>query len=441
MSELRWPWLLVVTVLLLGFVAGLLAGCDFPSSQSTAVPVVPTDTPPPSLATAIPTDTGPAAPTVITLTIWTTEAFSPTQVVSSGQVLVQQVTAFEAAQPDVRLDFVPKRPYGKGGILDYLLTTHAVVPDLLPDLVVLDVDELHTAVQAELLQPLDNLLPASLVTDLYPFARDAGTFEGRLHGLQFQADLDHLVYNTGEMAIPPSSWPGVLSNPGPYTFPAGGQSGLVNDAFLIQYLTVHPWPSEDDPNEPFLDAEGLTAVLQFYQDGASRGIFPADILDYHTTDDSWRDYLAANSAMTQVSAYRYLAERARSQNSTAAPIPGINGPVAPISRGWVLALVTSDPVRQSAAVEFMSQWMAPETNAAWNRATGYLPTRQTALAPWDQLDNYTPFVHQQLQAARPRPVIANYTQIATALQEAVQDVLTGAATPEEAATQAMEGVQ
>jgi ABC-type glycerol-3-phosphate transport system substrate-binding protein len=405
------------------------------------MPTLPTDTPSPAQPTALPTDIAPLAPSVITLTIWTTEAFSPTQTITSGRILAQEVAEFEASQSDVRLEFVLKKPYGKGGILDYLLTTGAVVPELLPDIVVMDVDELRAAVQAELVQPLDELLSPDLISDLYPFALQASTFERRLYGLQYQADLEHWVYDTGRMAIPPSSWPGVLSNPGPSIFPAGGQASLVNDAFLIQYLAVRPWPAEGSADASFLETDSLAAVLQYYQDGLSRGIFPADILDYQTTNDCWREYLTRQIATAQVSAHQYLAERHRAQNSAPAPIPAINGPAAPLNRGWVLALVTPDPVRQSAAAEFMSQLLAPETNAAWNQSTIYLPTRQAALALWDPEDSYGPFIHQQLQAARPRPAIPNYARTAAAMQQAVEDVLTGMATPDEAAAQAVESVQ
>ena len=89
----------------------------------------------------------------------------------------------------------------------------------------------------------------------------------------------------------------------------------------------------------------------------------------------------------------------------------------------------------------MLQLMDPATNAAWNRAAGFLPTRQTALVEWDLADGYTQFIDQQLQTARPHPPVANYTQIAAALQTAVESVLTGAATPEEAAEQVVSSVQ
>jgi multiple sugar transport system substrate-binding protein len=393
--------------------------------------------------TPIPTDqvdATPPAPSAITITIWTTEVFTPTQAITSGQILADQVATFEAAHPDVQLQFVVKMPYGKGGILDFLLTTQAVVPALLPDLVFLDVDEVSAAAQAGVVRPLNDLVSPELIADLYPFAQEAGTFAGQLYALQFQANLDHLAYNTGRLAIPPRSWPGVLSSSGPYIFPAGGQAGLVNDDFLIQYLAVRPW-SPQDPDEPFLQADSLTAVLQYYQDGVTRGVFPADILEYHTADDCWRDYWGGEAILTHVSAHRYLTDGNQRPSTAMAPIPTINGPGAAISRGWALALVSSDPARQSLAMEFMTQLLSPEVLGAWNLAAGYLPTRQAALDTWDEEDSYTRFASQLLQTAQPHPRIANYTQVAAALQQAIADVIAGATTPEEAAARVIEDTQ
>jgi ABC-type glycerol-3-phosphate transport system substrate-binding protein len=440
MCSSRWkgrPALTIALALLFVVVIVLLTGCDLSPAQPTTAPGVPTEPPAPSQPTAMPTpaaDTTPV-PTVITLTVWTTEVFSPTEAITSGQVLAQQVADLEETFPNVRLQFVLKQSYGKGGMLDYLLTTQAAVPALLPDLAIIDMDELRVAVQAGVVQPLDDLLPVELVTDLYPAAREAATFDGRLYALQFLADLEHLVYNTGKMTVPPRSWPGVLSNPGPYVFPAGGVAGLVNDAFLIQYMAAQPTSSGEASQGLLLDEDPLAAVLQYYQDGMSRGVFPASVLGYHTTDDSWQDYLSGDASLSHVSAHRYLSDRAGLQGTALAPIPAIDGPAEAINRGWGLILVTSDPVRQSAAARFMIYMLSPQTSADWTLAADYLPTRQTALALWDQGDSFVPFAHQQLLAAQPRPVIANYTKVAAAMQVAVVNILTGAATPEEAAAQ------
>jgi multiple sugar transport system substrate-binding protein len=306
-----------------------------------------------------------------------------------------------------------------------------VVPELLPDLAIIDAEELPTAVQAQVVQPLDDLVSPDLVNDLYPFARAMISFDGQLMGLLYRADLDHMVYNTGKLTVPPRSWPGVLSDPGTYIFAAGGQGGLVNDSFLVQYLAVHPWPA--DAGEPFLEESSLIAVLQFYQDGVTQGVFPLDILDYHTTEECWPAYAADMADLTHASAHRYLVEGQDLPSSAVAPIPAINGAASAIGRGWALVLVTNEPNRQALAVEFMVQFLSPATNAAWNRAVGYLPTRQSALANAAEDDSYARFIHQQLMAAQVRPRLSNYAQVAAALQEAVEDVVTGAATPEEAA--------
>ena len=452
---------------------GVLAACDWqpvqPTDQpeasatasiSTATPApgqlpAPEPSGTPAQSTGTPVDAGPAGtPAVsnaITLTMWTTVSFSPTLNITSGQILAQQVDLYEADHPRVRLEFVLKEPYGKGGLLDFLSTAGAVVPGLLPDLMILDVDELGMAVQTGLVQPLDGLIPENLLTDLYPFAREAATFNGQLYGLQVQADLDHLIYNTGKMTSPPRSWSNVLSGPGPYLFPAGGKAGLANDAFLVQYLAVQDQSGATGPDSPFLNADNLTRVLQFYRDAWSSGIVPAKIMSYHTTDDVWNDYALGQAALAQVSAHRFLlalrqspshgGDLERLTSSAVAPIPAVNGPAAPIGRGWVLVLVTSDPARQAAAVDWMVQLMNPATNAAWNEAADYLPTRAAAMAEWRPGESYSQFIRQQLQAAHPRPLLVDYTRVAAALQEAILAVLNGTATPQEAANQAIAGSQ
>lgn len=446
----RGPWLSLVLLLLSVLAAVLLGGCDLlpttptPQTGDGSAGVDETPMSPEPTAGLTPAEATPGSPTLITLTMWTTESFSPTQVITSGQILAARVAEFEADYPDVRLEFLLKAPYGRGGILDYLLVTPPVVPELLPDLAVIDVDELPAAVQAGVLQPLDNQVSPELVADLYPFARQGASFDGQLWGLQYQAELSHLVYNTGKLTVPPRSWPGVLSSPGIYAFPAGGQGGLVNDSFLIQYLAVRPWPLESDPEAPFLDVDSLTAVLQFYRDGISRGVFAPEILDYQTVDDCWAAYVAGQADLAHVSARRYQLEGEALPNAAVAPIPAITGAGPPISQGWALVLVASDPERQALAVDLMARWMGAETNANWSRAAGYLPTRQSAssllseAAEAGEAASYLRFIDQQLQAARPRPRLPNYAQVAAALQEAVEDVVSGAAMPEEAAARIIE---
>lgn len=445
MRPITWPALLLVLIFL--GIGLLLVGCGQADTQPPDVSPVPSGEPTASTGGPEPRPTGgsegivPPVQTAITLTIWTTEAFSPTQTITSGRIVAQQVALFEAARPEVQVEFVPKRPYHEGGLKEFLLNTGAVVPELLPDLVFIDVDELQEVVQAELAQPLDGLLAAEVADDLYPFARESCTFDGSLYCVPFQADLDHLVFDQQVIESAPSSMPGVLAYREPYVFPAGGREGLVNDSFLIQYLDTRQLPAVANPRDPFLEINSLVATLQFYGDGGSRGIIPPQVLEYETTADCWAAFLAQQATLAQVSAHVYLTGRSMAASTAVAPVPGSDGPAPAIGRTWVLALTTANPARQATAMQFVEQLIAPEVNAAWNRATGYLPTRQEALANWDQADPYTPFVQQLLREARPRPRFTNYVKVAGELQTAVVAVLSGTRTPEEAANQVIEKSQ
>ena len=56
-----------------------------------------------------------------------------------SQLLRQQVADSEAQEARVSVQFTLKKAYGSGGIDEFLQTTHAVVPERLPDIAVVDV--------------------------------------------------------------------------------------------------------------------------------------------------------------------------------------------------------------------------------------------------------------------------------------------------------------
>jgi len=404
-----------------------------PVPTATAVTVTETPTTTPTTATL------PTVPPVITLTLWTTEPFSPAQAEASGQILGQQIEAFTAAHPDVVVEYVLKKPYGKGGILNFLLTTSAAVPAAMPDLVSIDTIELKEAAQAGLLQPLDELVSTELQEDLFPFAQEVGRFEGQLVGLQFETDIEHLIYNTNKLEEPPLTWTDVLTDEVSYIFPAGGREGLVNDAFVIQYLALGS-QLVDESGQPALNAELVTQVLQFYKDGYEMGVIPPSVLEFKTLDDCWPVYLSAEVAMTNVSSGRYLADRKLLMYTRFAPIPTRDGNVTTLSQGWAWAIVTSDPARQALAAQLIEWLMEPENSAEWNLAAGHLPTRKAAFEVLGSEDSYYPFLSKQLEGAQPRPAGAIYSNVARVLQQGVERVMTGEATPQEAAKAVIESI-
>jgi hypothetical protein len=109
-------------------------------------------------------------------------------------------------------------------------------------------------------------------------------------GLQFETDVEHLIYNTNKIDSAPITWREVISDSVAYIFPAGGEGGLVNDSFLIQYLAMGG-QLLDESGEPVLDKDALVEVLQFYADGLEAGAIPSSVLEFAHLDDCWVVYV------------------------------------------------------------------------------------------------------------------------------------------------------
>jgi multiple sugar transport system substrate-binding protein len=232
----------------------------------------------------------------------------------------------------------------------------------------------------------------------------------------------------------------VLSDSVAYIFPAGGEGSQVNDAFLLQYLAVGGRLLDEGGN-PALDKDALVEVLQFYRDGLEAGAIPSLVLEFADLDDCWVVYVSAQAALSHVSSDKYLADRGVLKNTSFAAIPTRDGNAATLSKGWALAVVTEDSARQAVAAQFIEWLLAPENNANWNRAAGHLPTRQAAFDYLGTEDAYFPFARRQLTHVYARPMNPAYSEIGRVLQRAVQDVLQGETTPQEAADAAIAAVE
>jgi ABC-type glycerol-3-phosphate transport system substrate-binding protein len=69
-------------------------------------------------------------------------------------------------------------------------------------------------------------------------------------------------------------------------------------------------------------------------------------------------------------------------DTAAAPIPTISGERFTLATGWVWSLANSNPERQALAVELAEFLTESRFLARWTAAAGFLPTRPSALAAW-----------------------------------------------------------
>jgi multiple sugar transport system substrate-binding protein len=334
---------------------------------------------------------------------------------------------------------VVKNEAGKGSVSDYLRTASQAAPGVLPDVVVLNLADLAPLARAGLVVPLDGRISPSLIDDLLPGARTAGSVDGQLMGIPFEMDVEHLIYNTNKVTSTPLSWSDIISANTTYVFPAKGRNGLVNDAFLIQYLSLGG-RLQDEEGQPFLDEQVLRTVLDYYRQGLKEGVIPPEVLSISTPDEVWPDYVAAQVGMTHANSHRFLTDKNVLRSTEFASIPTSDGAPLTIGRGRALAIVTVDPDRQIEATRLIEWLMAPDNNAAWSRVTMYLPTRYAAFDLMGDEDPYWPFLESQLEVAVPSPAFPEFDQLGRVLQQAIIEVLSEEATPEEAASAAVQTI-
>jgi len=398
------------------------------SHTPTAIALTPSATPQPQ-----PLPPTPVPDTAITLTLWLPTRFLPAEDNAAYQVLQRQLDEFAQATDGVSGQIIVKQDRGPGGLLDLLRTASPVAPAALPDIIALDQSDLETAARSGLVQPIGALLPADVIDDLYPFARDLGSFNNELYGVVYSADLEHLA--TGSTTPPPATWNDLLETPRRYLFPLG-TSNTVSDAVLAHYLSAGGRLADEEGN-PALDEVALRTLLQTYQDAREAGVLPSNSSELDSADKVWNTWRGLGTAVANLNATRYLSVEMRLPDLQVGDVPALIQPARSLGRGWAYAIVTTDPRRQAAAAQLLQQLLVPQNNGEWTRAAGVLPGRAAALAQWDQTEPYTAFADDLLSRAQALPPVSIRAVVGPILRKAIDDVLADRASPAEAARAAM----
>ncbi len=442
-------WGQLITGLLVGIGLTVMIGCQSPTdvspiNQPTSVEAksTPTDSPeqtPTIEATSTPSPTSTPGP--ITLRFWTVEEISPLAESDISEFFQASMRSFERSNPDIEVEVSIRKAGGKGGILDYLRTAGEVAPSILPDVAIIDASSLEPALVDNLLQGLDGRLDRSIVRDLLPAARRMGTVNDTLAGVPIGIDMEHTVYNTQVFTETPVVWTDLLSKNTPYLFPARGVNGLVNDATLSQYFSAGGELLDSDGN-PKIDDHVLLDVLEFYRQAVASNIISSSVLEAATTEELWPRYLEGEAGSAQISVRQNLTDRDLLTNTAFGPPPRQNPTDIPVAilHGWVLVLITDDINRQDAALRLMESFLSPAQNATWNELNKSIPVRDTVYRQLAGNDPYWEFLAEQLNTAQSEPGFTEYDRMGRIIQQAVEQVIRGESTPNEATATALDAL-
>jgi ABC-type glycerol-3-phosphate transport system substrate-binding protein len=402
---------------------------ETPSSEEAAVPSVETPSP----------ETAPDEPGVVRLTVWVAEGLSPSDDSPGGETLASQLAAFDDMHPDIQVEVQAKSVSGRGSALDYLRTAPPVAPSVLPDVVLLNRRALIEAAREGLILPLTDETLSAIEEDLYPAAVELGSVDDLPVGIPYLLEIHHNVYRQPLFEDePPLAYADLLPERPielpTYVFPAAATGG-VNDDTLLGYLAAGGSLTNAE-GTPFIDVTALANVLTFYEEAREGGVLDASVLQYETTSETWEAFRQGEAGLAAVSSMPYLAARDQVPDAGLASVPTIDGEPLTLVTGWSWALVASDPERSAAASTLLAWLMEPVNQGTYAQSVGYLPSQSAALAVWGDDDPYVSFANSLLDTARlpPGPVIDS--TVGAAMQTAVEDVLLGRASAQEAAAAA-----
>lgn len=369
------------------------------------------------------------------LVIWLPPEFDPARPGPASELLQERVVAFEADHPGLRVRLRIKEQSGPGGLMETLSAASSIAPDALPDVIALHPAALTAAALKGLIQPLDGILERPPEETWFPYARMAAEIDGGYYGFPFASDAQVFAYRTGVHSSPPLSWARLLEADQPFLFPAGDPGALYT---LVQYSAMGGTLAGPS-GRPALDPSTLTRVLAFYASAHSSGMLPEEAARYSTAEQTWQQLMQGRVAAAAAPLSSFL-DAQDTAFITASPLPSQNGTGVSVAYTWSWAVVTADPYQQQLAAEWIQGVSEPEFLGPWTEAHGLLPPSSAALDRWQE-DSGAAAVALLAPTLQPRPSEEDLATFGPHLKDAVLMVLSGGATPDEAALQAAQAIQ
>jgi ABC-type glycerol-3-phosphate transport system substrate-binding protein len=413
----------------------LLAACAPQSAQPTEVAVTEETivTPP---APAI-TPTGIAVSTVeatalvpVTLNVWWPEPLAPIDNQDAADMLSEQISAFQAANDDVAVDFRLKKAQDVGGIMATLKAANLVAPGALPDLTLLRRSDMLSAAQAGLIMPMDERVPAAILDNLPPMVGALGRVNDRLYGLPYNVEVQHIATQPGVYAPDEWSFADILTQKIAYVFPAG-RANTLSDVFLAQYRDA---TNTREGSTISVEADQLEALFSFYQTAVAERLIDPIVLEYILPED-YRGGLARGDIPAGVVTSTLYLKMAADPDGEAldfAALPTASGQPATVVDGWMWVLTSADAEQQAAAMRFLTWMVDTDRQGRYNQAISMLPSQRSALRQWEDPD-YAAFIDMLLSNATLPLAESTGGVTARVIQSALASVISGQRTAEEAA--------
>ena len=388
----------------------------------------------PTLASGVidqtPISTTPKA--VSMLTIWFPPEMDPKSDSPAAKLLLDKLEAF-ANENGMQLQTRPKAAKGSGGLLDSLAAAKAAAPDALPDLIILDQEDLALAASKAYLNPLPMEGFLRDDKDWFEAARAMTNFEGLPYGAPISLD-PFVLGMTGVSSVNTSAgWSAIRTSLGKVAFAADDPRGM----FLMNMYMAEGGNVQDSLNHPILDQEPLArSILFLHQAYMDRHISTISV--QAQTEAQILDALLNGN--TDIGFIKLSQLLKNNQEGTSGVSLRIALPGKTMVQGWFWAISTSNPEKLSKIQALILAVSEPEFMGNYTRALGLLPARPSALTLWDDLTTEIPWTRIG-EMSLPMPEESIINRLGPILRKATLDDLQDTGDPGLITTRTLESVK
>jgi arabinogalactan oligomer/maltooligosaccharide transport system substrate-binding protein len=419
---------LLPLISLLLVVAFVLAACQ-PASP-TAAPTQPPAQEQPTQPPAQEQPTQPPAAEEVTLSFWEQEG-------DEVDVLIDQLLAeFMAANPNIKVE---RTHYENEALRDQFQT--AALANAAPEVVRVPNDFAGPFSKLEIVAPVDQLFDQAFLDQFFPGALEPAVVGGTLWGVPDNYG-NHLMllYNKDLIAEPPATFEDLIQKAKELT--KGDIQGFaynLNEPFWGAgfYGAFGGWPL-DENDKPQFNNEAFINYLKFVKSLKDQGVVPQEC-DYNCADTLFKEGKAAMIINGDWSLGDYV--KALGDKLGVAPVPPINGkPYTEMTSGkyfMVYKGVLDDPVKKDAVVKFITFMTSKEVQKRWLEEFKRLPSnKEVAQDPLITSDPILAGSMAALQNGRGMPAAPEMRCAWDAWRPALEGVMAGTTTPEDAAAAA-----
>jgi len=412
------------------------AGIDLPwELQATISPTesgVPVVTPSPVVSTTENTPISSTPQSSSTLTIWFPPEMDPKSDSPAAKLLLDKLETF-AKENGMQLQTRPKAAKGSGGLLDSLAAAKAAAPDALPDLVILDQEDLALAASNGYLStlPMEDFLRDD--KDWFESARAMTSYEGQPYGAPICLD-PYVLGMTGVSSVNNNGgWAAIRTSLGKVAFAADDPRGI----FLMNAYMAEGGNVQDSLNHPILDQEPLARTILFLHQAYMDRHISTISVQAQTEAQILDALLNGNTDIGFIKLSQLLNNNLENASGVSLRIalPGKT-----LTQAWFWAISSSNPEKLSKIQALILAVSEPEFMGNYTRALGFLPARPSALKQWEDLPTEIPWT-QIGEMSLPMPEESIINRLGPILRKATLDDLQDAGDPAQITTRTLESVK